>query len=124
MQKVDESEVGRCGQERQEPKSLTEVVSQVLPKTSTFRQNVGIKPANMTRTRGTYSLQVQQLQAQLEAKKQEFAGLRQELDTLKTNAQEAKAKIDSLQNKQDETNALLRQLISFSHGLVNSTSNL
>ncbi|KAJ1283896.1 hypothetical protein BS78_03G162300 [Paspalum vaginatum] len=93
----------------------TEVVSQVLPKSSTFLQNVDIKLANKTRTGGTSSLQEQQLQAQLEVEKQESAGLRQELDSLKTNAQEAEAKIDSLQKKHNETNAFLRQLISFSH---------
>ncbi|WVZ83930.1 hypothetical protein U9M48_031024, partial [Paspalum notatum var. saurae] len=103
-----EAIVAETGHEGQEPKSPTEVVSQVLPKSSTFLQNVGIMPANKTRSGGTSSLQVQQLQAQLEAEKQESAGLRQELDTLKTSAQEAEAKIDSLQNKEDETNALLR----------------
>ncbi|KAJ1283862.1 hypothetical protein BS78_03G159700 [Paspalum vaginatum] len=63
-----------------------------------------------------------ELQAQLDAEKQESVGHREELDSLKTKAQESKAKIDSLLKKQDQTNALLCQLISFSHGPVNSTS--
>ncbi|KAJ1259110.1 hypothetical protein BS78_10G128200 [Paspalum vaginatum] len=112
------------GEVGQELKSPIEVVSQVLPRSSTFLQNVGIKIANKTRSGGTSSLQVQKLQAELEAEKKESAGLRHELDSLKTSAQEPKAKIDSLQKKQDETNALLHQLISFSHGSVNLTSNL
>ncbi|KAJ1275179.1 hypothetical protein BS78_05G116400 [Paspalum vaginatum] len=73
--------IAETGQERQEPKSPSEVVSQVLPKSSTFLQNVGIKPASKTRSGGTSSLQVQQLQTQLEAEKQESAGLQQELDS-------------------------------------------
>ncbi|KAJ1267876.1 hypothetical protein BS78_07G092300 [Paspalum vaginatum] len=76
-----EAIVAKTGQEGQEPKSPTEVVFQVLPKSSTFLQNVGTKPANKTRSRGTSFLQVQQVQAQLEAEKQESAGLRQELNS-------------------------------------------
>ncbi|WVZ81543.1 hypothetical protein U9M48_028909 [Paspalum notatum var. saurae] len=88
-----EAIVSESGQERQQPKSPTEVVSQVLPKSSTFLQNVGIKYANKSRIGGASALQMQQLQAQLDAEKQESAGLKDQLDTKKIQAQESEAKL-------------------------------
>ncbi|WVZ49413.1 hypothetical protein U9M48_000778 [Paspalum notatum var. saurae] len=122
-----ETIVSESGQEGQQPMSPTEVVSQVLPKSSTFLQNVGIKFGNKSRNGGASALQMQQLQAQLDAEKQESAGLKDQLDTIKLQAQESEAKlseqtleIDILNKKQEETNALLRQLLSFSHGQSNT----
>ncbi|CAN6362614.1 unnamed protein product [Urochloa humidicola] len=110
-------------QDGQQPKSSAEVVSEVLPQSSTFLRNVGLQLASKKSSGGTVSVQVQDLQAQLEAEKQEATGLRQELHSLKLKAQESKAtmerqseEIESLKKTTQETNALLRQMISFNRG--------
>lgn len=117
-------------QEGHQPKSPVEVLSQVLPKSSTFLQNVGLNPMNKTRSGGAFTLQVQDLQAQLESEKQESAGLRQEVDTLKRHVEESEAKsanqsieMELLKKNQQETHALLRQLLTFNNGHVNPSSN-
>lgn len=121
--------------EGHEPKSATEVVSQVLPSSSTFLQNVGLQLASNKSTRGGVSLQVQELQAELETEKQEAAELRQqidvqqqELENLKRQAEESETamakqsdEIESLKKTAQETNVLLRQLLSFSQVQVNPT---
>jgi len=56
-----EAIVSESGQEGQQPKSPTDVASQVLPQSSTFLQNVGLKSGNKSRIRGVSALQLQQL---------------------------------------------------------------
>ena len=98
-------------QEGQQSMSSIEIVSKVLPKSSTFLQNVGL-PTSKPSSRSAVSSQVWELQAQLEAKEQESAQLKQEVAS---QAHE----IDSLKKEQQETHALLRQLIlHFNQGQV------
>jgi len=98
-------------QEGQKSMSSIEIVSKVLPKSSTFLQNVGL-PISKPSSRSAVSSQVWELQAQLEAKEQESAQLKQEVAS---QAHE----IDSLKKGQQETHALLRQLIlHFNQGQV------
>lgn len=97
-------------QEGQQPMSSIEIVSKVLPQSSTFLQNVGLSTSKPS-SRSAVSSQVRELQAQLEAKEQESAQLKQEVAS---QAHE----IDSLKKGQQETHALLRQLINFNQGQV------
>lgn len=108
---------------RQQQKTSTEAVSQVLPKSNTFLRNVGIQqPAAKT---NNVSQEMQELQAELEAEKQEAAGLRQEVETLKAQAQESDAKMDkqadeieSLKKTTTDTQNLIRQMITFGQGQI------
>lgn len=104
-------------QEGQQSLSSTEIVSKVLPKSSTFLQNVGL-PTLKPSSRSAVSSQVWELQAQLEAKEQEFVQLKQESAQLKQEVASQAYEIDSLKKGQQETHALLRQLINFNQGQV------
>jgi hypothetical protein len=94
----------------EQQKTCTEAVSQVLPNNSTFLENVGLKIASRKKSRIDVSSQVERLQFELDAKTQESAGLREEVDAM---SQE----IDNLKKTSAETNTLLRQLISFGTGM-------
>jgi hypothetical protein len=71
----------------QQPKSPIENVSNVLPGSSVFLRNVGLKSASKKSSTTTVSAKVQQLQDELETEKQEKDGLREEVETLKAQAQ-------------------------------------
>jgi len=75
----------------QNVKSSTDAVSEVLPQSSKFLQNVGIPSSSKSSTRVGVSSKVQELQAQLEMEKQEKAKLQLEMDSLKLLAQESES---------------------------------
>jgi len=104
-------------QEGQQSMSSIEILSKVLPKLSTFLQNVGL-PTSKPSCRSAVSSQVRELQAQLEAKEQESAQLKQESTQLKQEVASQAHEIDNLKKGQQETHALLRQLINFNQGQV------
>ncbi|XP_066355294.1 uncharacterized protein [Miscanthus floridulus] len=111
-------------QEGQKSMSSIEIVSKVLPKSSTFLQNVGL-PICKPSSRSAVSSQVWELQAQLEAKEQESAQLKQESAQLKQGVASQAHEIDSLKKEQQEAHALLRQLIlHFNQGQVTPPYNL
>jgi len=69
---------------------------------------------------------MKELQAELNAKKLESAGLQQELERLKAQAQESDAKVDkqaeeieSLRKISTDTQSLIRQMITFGQGQIN-----
>ena len=86
----------------QQPKSPVEVVSNVLPGSSVFLHNVGLKSASQKSSTTTVSAKVQQLQDELETEKQEKDGLREEVETLKAQAQASQETIDSMKRSMDE----------------------
>ncbi|KAJ1258746.1 hypothetical protein BS78_10G099500 [Paspalum vaginatum] len=100
----------------QQPKSATEVVSNVLPGSSVFLRNVALQSASKKSSTTTVSAKVQQLQDQLEAEKQEKNRLREEVETLKAQAHASQETIDSMKRSMEENNSLLRQLLSFNRG--------
>ena len=111
-------------QEGEQEKTFTEIVSQVLSESSTFLRNVGLK---QTAAPKSVSLQMQELWAQLEAEKEESAGLQQKLQRLEAHAEESEAKsqkqaeqidkqaeqIDILKKATVDTQNLVRQMIEF-----------
>eukprot|EP00267_Zea_mays_P041942 XP_020393889.1 uncharacterized protein LOC100192854 isoform X6 [Zea mays] len=70
-------------QDGQQPKSPTEVVSNVLLGSSVFLHNVGLQSASKKSSTTTVSAMAQQLQDELEIEKQEKDGLQEEVETLK-----------------------------------------
>ncbi|XP_035819586.1 uncharacterized protein [Zea mays] len=70
-------------QDGQQPKSPTEVVSNVLLGSSVFLHNVGLQSAFKKSSTTTVSAMAQQLQDELEIEKQEKDGLQEEVETLK-----------------------------------------
>ena len=70
-------------QDGQQPKSPTEVVSNVLPGSSVFLRNVGLQSASKKSSTTIVSAKVQQLQDELETEKQEKDGFQEEVETLK-----------------------------------------
>ncbi|KAL6846091.1 hypothetical protein ACP4OV_023539 [Aristida adscensionis] len=113
--------------EGQQPKSSTDIVSQVLPQSSTFLQNVGLQSASSKSSGGAVSSQVKELQAQLETEKVEAVQLRQDMHAIKSQAQESEAtmakqshEIETLKNTTQELSSLLRQLIGFNQGQLNN----
>uniref|UniRef100_A0A0A9DTU3 Uncharacterized protein n=1 Tax=Arundo donax TaxID=35708 RepID=A0A0A9DTU3_ARUDO len=93
-----EAIMGEPVEEGQEPKSATEVVSQVLQSTK-FLQNVGLESASSKKScKAAVDARVQELEGALEIEKQGVADLREkidgqqeELDTLKKQVQESEA---------------------------------
>jgi hypothetical protein len=63
----------------QQLKSPTEVVSNVLPRSSLFLCNVGLQSASKKSSTSLVSVKVQQLQDQLEIKRQEKVDFGKEL---------------------------------------------
>jgi hypothetical protein len=63
----------------QQLKSPTEVVSNVLPRSSLFLCNVGLKSASKKSSTSLVSVKVQQLQDQLEIERQEKVDFGKEL---------------------------------------------
>ncbi|XP_020402816.1 uncharacterized protein [Zea mays] len=105
-------------------KSSTEVVSQVLPKSSLFLQNVGLATSNRSSS-GNVSAKVQQLESQLDTERQEKDELRDEVQSLKAKTQasdETIAKqsdeIADLKKSIAENNNLLRQILSINRSQV------
>uniref|UniRef100_A0A0E0KP07 Transposase, Ptta/En/Spm, plant n=1 Tax=Oryza punctata TaxID=4537 RepID=A0A0E0KP07_ORYPU len=67
-------------QDGEEPKTHTEVISQVMPK-SKFLQNTGLESATPKRNgKAIVAARVQELQTELEAERQDAANLRDKLD--------------------------------------------
>ncbi|KAG2564647.1 hypothetical protein PVAP13_7NG087345 [Panicum virgatum] len=104
----------------QHVKSSTNAVSEVLPQSSKFLQNVGIPSSSKSSTRVGVSSKVQELQAQLEMEKQEKAKLQLEMDTIKSQAQQSEAamtkqseEIESLKKTVQDCSGILRQMITF-----------
>jgi SMC interacting uncharacterized protein involved in chromosome segregation len=100
--------------------SSTEVVSHVLSSSSKFLHNVGLQPASKT---SSVLAKVHELQSQLETKRQEKYGLRQEMETLKATSQESTTtianqsiEIEDLKKSLAENNSLLRQILSINRG--------
>ena len=109
-------------QEGEQEKTCTEIVSQVLSKSSTFLRNVGLQ---QTAAPKSVSPHMQELRAQLEAEKEESAGLRQKLQRLEAQAEESEAKsqkqaeqIDILKKATVDTQNLVRQMIAFGQSQV------
>jgi peptidoglycan hydrolase CwlO-like protein len=103
-------------QEGEQEKTCTEIVSQVLSKSSTFLRNVGLQQP----TPKSVSPLVQELRSQLDAEKEESAGLRQKLQRLEAQAEESKAnaqkqdeETDILKKKMENTENLIKQMIAF-----------
>jgi predicted RNase H-like nuclease (RuvC/YqgF family) len=96
----------------------TEVVSNVLPRSSLFLPNVGPQSAYKKSSTILVSAKVQQLEDQLETKRQEQDGLRKEVETLKVQAQAFQETIDNMKRSMEENNNILRQLLSFNRGQV------
>ncbi|RLM56189.1 hypothetical protein C2845_PM10G12540 [Panicum miliaceum] len=110
-------------QEGEQEKTCTEIVSQVLSKSSTFLRNVGLQ--QIVAAPNSVSRQMQELRAQLEAEKEESAGLRQKLQRLESQAEESEAKaqkqaeeIDILKKATEDTQNLVRQMIAFGQSQV------
>jgi SMC interacting uncharacterized protein involved in chromosome segregation len=106
---------------RQLVMSSTQVVSHVLPSSSKFLHNVGLQPASKT---SSISAKVHELQSQLETKRQEKDGLRQEMESLKATSQEFMTtianqtiEIENLKKSLAENNSLLRQILSTNRGM-------
>jgi predicted nuclease with TOPRIM domain len=78
---------------------------------------LGLKKVSRKKSRIDVSSHVERLQFELDAKTQESAGLRQVVDALTSKTDEQSQEIDDLKKSSAETNALLRQLISFSAGI-------
>jgi predicted nuclease with TOPRIM domain len=112
-----ESIIGESIENGEQQKTCIEAVSQVLSKNSTFLENLGLKKVSQKKSRIDVSSQVERLQFELDAKTQESAGLRQVVDALTSKTDEQSQEIDDLKKSSAETNALLRQLISFSAGI-------
>jgi chromosome segregation ATPase len=107
-----ESIITQSVENGEQQKTCMEVVSHVLPKNSTFLENIGYKISSGEKTRIGVSSQVQDLQSELENERKESAGLRQEVDVLTSQANESEMQlvkqsqeIDSLKKSSAETNA-------------------
>lgn len=111
--------------EGEQEMTCTDIVAQVLTKSSTFLRNVGLQqPVAAPKS---ISPQMQELQAQLEAEKEESAGLRQKVQRLEAQAEESEAKaqkqaeeienlkkaITDTQKSAADTQNLIRQMIAF-----------
>ncbi|KAJ1283986.1 hypothetical protein BS78_03G169800 [Paspalum vaginatum] len=92
----------------QVPKTPAEAISQVLPKTK-FLSNVGLQSVAPKRNAKS-AARVQELELELQAEKQGALDLRGTLDEQQEQADE----IASLKKGQEETNMLLRRLLSLS----------
>ena len=112
-----ESIIAQPVENGEQQKTCTEAVSQVLPQNNTFLENVGLKILSRKKPRIGVSSQVQDLQSELEIERQESAGLCQQVDTLTSQAVQQSKEIESLKKSSTETNALLRELISFKNGM-------
>jgi hypothetical protein len=99
----------------QQPKSPTEVVSNVLPSSSLFLRNVGLQSTSKKSSTAIVSQKVQQFQDQLEIERQEKDGFR-EVETLKVQAQASQKTINNMKRSMEENNNLLHQLLSFNQG--------
>jgi predicted nuclease with TOPRIM domain len=102
----------------QQQKSPMEVVSEVLGGSSLFLKNVGLQDNSKKSSTTTVSAMVQELQNQLEFERLEKDGLREEVETLKAQAQASKETMDNMKRLMEENNSLLHQLLSFSRSQV------
>jgi hypothetical protein len=100
----------------QQPKSPTKVVSNVLPSSSLFLRNVGLQSTSKKSSTAIVSQKVQQFQDQLEIERQEKDGFREEVETLKVQAQASQKTINNMKRSMEENNNLLHQLLSFNQG--------
>jgi hypothetical protein len=100
----------------QQPKSPTEVVSNVLPSSCLFLRNVGLQSTSKKSSTTMVSAKVQQHQDQLEIERQEKDGLREEVETLKVQAQASQDTIGNMKRSMKENNSLLLQLLNFNRG--------
>ena len=97
----------------QQQKSPMEVVSEVLGGSSLFLHNVGLQDNSKKSSTTTVSAKVQELQNQLESERLEKDGLREEVETLKAQAQASKETMDNMKRSREENNSLLYQPLSF-----------
>ncbi|XP_035817532.1 uncharacterized protein [Zea mays] len=102
----------------QQQKSPMEVVSEVLGGSSLFLQNVGLRDNSKKSSTTTVSAMVQELQNQLEFERLEKDGIREEVETLKAQAQASKETMDNMKRSMEENNSLLHQLLSFNRSQV------
>ena len=102
----------------QQQKSPMEVVSEVLGGSSLFLHNVGLQDNSKKSSTTTVSAKVQELQNQLESERLEKDGLREEVETLKAQAQASKETMDNMKRSMEENNSLLHQLLSFNRSQV------
>jgi hypothetical protein len=72
---------------KQYKKEKEKTCAEVLPQHNTFLENVGLKISSSMKSRFGVSSQVQVLQSELETKKQESVGLRQEVHALMSQAE-------------------------------------
>jgi predicted nuclease with TOPRIM domain len=112
-----EAMVTAPAEDGQQQMSPTEVVSEVLSGSSLFLRNVGLQ-ATSKKSFTTISAKVQELQDQLESERQEKDGLREEVETLKAQAQASKETMDNMKRSMKENNVFLRQMISFNRSQV------
>ncbi|CAN6289597.1 unnamed protein product [Urochloa humidicola] len=111
-------------QEGQDPKTATEAVAQVLPR-SKFLQNVGLEaPAPKKSATTAVRARVQELEAEVQAERQGSAALRfqieyNQLEALMSKYEETEAanqkqqqELETLKKQGEETNSLLRRLLS------------
>jgi hypothetical protein len=98
--------------------SPTEVVSNVLPRSSLFLHNVGLQSAFKKSSTTLVSTKVQQFEDQLETGRQEKDRLWEEVETLKVQMQAPQDTIYNMKRSMEENNSLLRQLLSFNRGQV------
>ena len=110
-------------QEGQAPKTPVEVVAQVLP-SSKFLQNVGLQPAGANKRANT--ARVHELEAEVQQEKQVAAALQEVIDSQRDEMEDLKKKMSAseevsqiqeveikmLKQQGEETNSLLRRLLS------------
>ncbi|KAL6839513.1 hypothetical protein ACP4OV_030783 [Aristida adscensionis] len=114
-----EAKLAELPQDGQEPKSPSKVVSEVLPN-SKFLTNMGIESAAPKRsTKPAVAARVQELETELESEKQGSARLQdkvdtqqEEMDDMKKKMQVSDEEIAALKKSSEETNSLLRRLLS------------
>ena len=124
--------------EGEEPKSATEVVAQVLPKSSSFLVNAGLQSSSsrnkVTKSDPAVIAQVIDLQGQLERSQQQGEAMREELSELKKKSKETEAasaareaataareairdkEFEQLRKKAEETDAKFAQLMAMMTG--------
>nr|CAB3466325.1 unnamed protein product [Digitaria exilis] len=102
--------------EGQDPKTPAEAIAQVLP-SSKFLQNVGLEKKAPNKTTAT-AARVLELEAEVQAERQDATVLRCQLEDLNSKFEEVVAakekqqeELDILKKQGEETNALLRRLL-------------
>lgn len=102
-----EAIVAEPPQDGQDPKTPTQAVAQVLPK-SNFLENVGMRDAALKKSAkpAAVNVHVQELESELHAEKQGSAKLRVKLDVLEKKFQDQE---DAARKQEEETEKLKKQ---------------